>query len=127
MHKVKTINRLDLIDCWGVQSAVTLHLYKGGGVDPFQSVSRANFAVLGNKPHKKLGTLTDFAHARTIRGTTADHLHGSFPCSTPTLTELHFRGPQVFIGSASRLELSPHPLSLKITRLCLKRKKRLYN
>jgi hypothetical protein len=29
MHKVKTRNRLELIDCWGVQSAVALHLYKG--------------------------------------------------------------------------------------------------
>jgi hypothetical protein len=29
MHKVKTRNRLDSIDCWGLQSAVALHLYKG--------------------------------------------------------------------------------------------------
>jgi hypothetical protein len=72
MHKVKTRNRLDLIDCWGVQSAVTLHLYKGGGLDPFQTVSRANPAVLGNKPHEKLGTLTDSAHTWTVRATTAD-------------------------------------------------------
>ena len=67
MHKVKTRNRLDLIDCWGVQSAVALHLYKGGGLDPLQTVSRVNPAVLGNKSREKLGTLTDSAHARTIR------------------------------------------------------------
>jgi hypothetical protein len=33
----------------GVQSAVALHLYKGGGLDPFPTVSRVNPAVLGNK------------------------------------------------------------------------------
>jgi hypothetical protein len=63
MHRVKTRNRLDLIDCWGVQSAVALHLYKGGGLDPLQTVSRVNPAVLGNKSRKKLGTLTVSAHA----------------------------------------------------------------
>jgi hypothetical protein len=47
--------------------AVALHLYKGGGLDPLQTVSRANHAVLGNKSHEKLGTLTDSAHARTVR------------------------------------------------------------
>ena len=72
MHKVKTRNRLDLFDCWGVQSAVALHLYKGGGLDPFPTVSRVNPAVLGNKSREKLGTLTDSAHARTVRATTAD-------------------------------------------------------
>jgi hypothetical protein len=72
MHKVKTRNRLELIDCWGVQSAVALHLYKGGGLDPLQTDFRVNHAFLGNKSHKKLGTLTDSAHARTVRATTAD-------------------------------------------------------
>jgi hypothetical protein len=72
MHKVKTRNRLDLIDCWGVSSAVALHLYKGGGLDPLQTVSRTNPAVLGNKSREKLGTLTDSAHARTFRTTTAE-------------------------------------------------------
>jgi hypothetical protein len=67
MHKVKTRNRLDLIDCWGVQSAVALHLYKGGGLDPLQTVSRVNPVVLGNKSREKLGTLTVYAHARTVR------------------------------------------------------------
>jgi hypothetical protein len=37
MHKVKMRNRLDLIDCSSVQSAVALHLYKGGGLDPLQT------------------------------------------------------------------------------------------
>jgi hypothetical protein len=72
MHKVKTSNRLDLIDCWGVQSAIALHLYKGGGLDSFPTVFRVNPAVLGNKSREKLGTLTDSAHARTIRAATVD-------------------------------------------------------
>jgi hypothetical protein len=72
MHKVKTRNRLDLIDCLGVQSVLALHLYKGGGLDPLQTVSRVNPVVLGNKSREKLGTLTDSTHARTIRATTAD-------------------------------------------------------
>jgi hypothetical protein len=72
MHKVKTSNRLDLFDCWGVPSAVALHLYKGEGLDPFPTVSRVNPAVLGNKSREKLGTLTDSARARTVRATTAD-------------------------------------------------------
>jgi hypothetical protein len=56
----------------GVQSAVALHLYKGGGLDPLQTVSRVNPAVLGNKSREKLGTLTDSAHARTVRAPSAD-------------------------------------------------------
>jgi hypothetical protein len=67
---------------WGVQSAVALHLYKGGGLDPLQVVSRANPAVLANESREKLGTLTDSAHARTVRGTTADRPRGRFVCST---------------------------------------------
>jgi hypothetical protein len=70
MHKVKTRNRLELIDCWGVQSAVALHLYKEGGLDPLQTDFRVNPAVLGNKSREKLGTLTDSAHTpppRTVR------------------------------------------------------------
>jgi hypothetical protein len=51
----------------GAQSAVALHLYKGGGLDPFPTVSRVNPAVLGNKSCEKLGTLTDSARARTVR------------------------------------------------------------
>jgi hypothetical protein len=41
-------------------------------MDPLQAVSRANPVVLGNKSREKLGTLTDSAHAQTIRATTAD-------------------------------------------------------
>jgi hypothetical protein len=72
MHKVKTSNGFDLIDCWGVQSAVALYLYKGGGLDPLPTDFRVNPAVLGNKSREKLGTLTDSAHARTVRAITAD-------------------------------------------------------
>jgi hypothetical protein len=61
-----------LVRLLGVQSVVALHLYKGGGLDPFSTVSRVNPAVLGNKYREKLGTLTDSARARTIRVTTAD-------------------------------------------------------
>jgi hypothetical protein len=56
----------------GVQSVVALHLYKGGGLDLLRTDFRANPAVLGNKSREKLGTLTDSAHARTVRATTAD-------------------------------------------------------
>jgi hypothetical protein len=72
MRKVKTRNRFDLIDCSGVQSAVALHLYKGGGLDPLRTDFRVNPTVLGNKSREKLGTLTDSAHMRTVRATTAD-------------------------------------------------------
>ena len=61
-----------LVRLLGVQSAVVLHLYKGGGLDPFSTVSRVNPAVLGNKSREKLGTLTDSARARTVRATTVD-------------------------------------------------------
>ena len=56
----------------GVQSAVALHLYKGGGLDPFPTVSRVKPAVLGNKSREKLGTLTDSVYTRTVRATTTD-------------------------------------------------------
>jgi hypothetical protein len=72
MHKVRTSNRLDLIDCWGVQSAVALHLYKGGGLDPLRTDFRVNPTILGKKSREKLGTLTVSAHAQTVRATTAD-------------------------------------------------------
>jgi hypothetical protein len=65
-----------------VQSAVALHLYKGGGLDPLQVVSRANPAVLANKSREKLETLTDSAHARTVHTTTADRPQVYFWCST---------------------------------------------
>jgi hypothetical protein len=85
MHKVKTSNRLDLIDCWGVQSAVALYLYKGGGLDPLPTDFRVNPAVLGNKSREKLGTITDSAHARTVHATTADS-----PASGPDRPHGHF-------------------------------------
>jgi hypothetical protein len=72
MRKVKTRDGFDLIDCSGVQSAVALHLYKGGGLDPLRSDFRVNPTVLGNKSREKLGTLTVSAHARTVRAATAD-------------------------------------------------------
>jgi hypothetical protein len=72
MHKVKTRNRLDLIDCVGVQSVVALHLYKGEGLDQLQVISRANLVVLDNKSREKLGTLTDSAHVRSVCATIAD-------------------------------------------------------
>jgi hypothetical protein len=65
-------NRSDIGSIVGVQSAVALHLYKGGGLDPFPTVSRVSPAVLGNKSREKLGTLTDSACVRTVRATTAD-------------------------------------------------------
>jgi hypothetical protein len=61
-----------LVRLLGVQSAVALHLYKGGGLDPLQTDFRVNPVVLGNQSREKLGTLTDSAHARTVRATTAN-------------------------------------------------------
>jgi hypothetical protein len=61
-----------LIRLMGVQSVVSLHLYKGGGLDPLRSNFRVNPTVLGNKSREKLGTLTVSAHARTVRAATAD-------------------------------------------------------
>ena len=72
MPKVKTRDKLIIDSIVGVQSAVALHLYKGGGLDPLPTDFRINPAVLGNKSREKLGTLTDSAHARTVRATTAD-------------------------------------------------------
>jgi hypothetical protein len=85
MRKVKTRDRFDLIDCSVVQSAVALHLYKWGGLDPLRSDFRVNPTVLGNKSREKLGTLTVSAHARTVRVATADP-RGLFWLRTVTLT-----------------------------------------
>jgi hypothetical protein len=65
------VNKFDLIDC-GVQSIVALHLYKGRGLDPLQVGSRVNHVDLSNKSRNKFETLTDSAHARTVRATIAD-------------------------------------------------------
>jgi hypothetical protein len=45
------------------------YIYRGGGLDPLQSVSRANSVGLAKKSRKKLGTLTDYVHKRTVRST----------------------------------------------------------
>jgi hypothetical protein len=42
-------------------------------MDPLQVGSRVNLVGLANKSRKKSGTLTDSAHARTVRAATADH------------------------------------------------------
>jgi hypothetical protein len=51
---------------------VALHLYKGGGLDPLQVVSRVNPADLANKTRNKLVILTNFVHAWTVRATPKD-------------------------------------------------------
>jgi hypothetical protein len=56
----------------GVPSAVALHLYKGGGLDPLRSDFRVNPTVLGNKSREKLGTLAVSAQGRTVRAATMD-------------------------------------------------------
>jgi hypothetical protein len=45
------------------KSVVLLCIYKGGGLDPLQTNSRANSVNLVNKHIKKLGTLIGFARA----------------------------------------------------------------
>jgi hypothetical protein len=54
------------------QSAVVLYIYRGGGLDPLQAVSRANSADLANKSRKKLETLTDSSCVQTVRATVVD-------------------------------------------------------
>jgi hypothetical protein len=56
-----------LVRLLAVPSVVALHLYKGGGLDPFPTVSLVNPAVLGYKSREKLGTLTDSARADRLR------------------------------------------------------------
>lgn len=73
MHKIKTISRVDCIDCGGVQSVLALHLYKGGGLDPLQVSSRVKLTGLANNSCKKIGTPTDSAHAWTVRATKANN------------------------------------------------------
>jgi hypothetical protein len=41
-------------------------------MDPLQVLSKANLVVLANKPRKKLRTLTDSAHTRTVCTTTTN-------------------------------------------------------
>jgi hypothetical protein len=42
-------------------------------MNPLQVGSRANPAAFANKSRKKLGTLTDSAHVRTVHVATADY------------------------------------------------------
>ena len=69
---------IDSIDDY--KSAVYLSIYRGGGLDPLQTNSRAYPAILANNRSTKLGTLICSAHARTVR--TADRL-ASGPDSPP--------------------------------------------
>ena len=61
---------IDSIDDY--KSAVYLSIYRGGGLDPLQTNSRAYPAILANNRSTKLGTLICSAHARTVRPTGAD-------------------------------------------------------
>jgi hypothetical protein len=65
IHKVKMINRINLIDCGWIQSVVTLHLYKRG-LNPLHVGFRVNPAEITNKYYKKFKTLTNSAHRRTV-------------------------------------------------------------
>jgi hypothetical protein len=58
----------------GVQSVVTLYLYKAGGLDPLQVGSRVNLIGLANKSGKESGTLNNSTHTRTVHAATADSL-----------------------------------------------------
>jgi hypothetical protein len=82
-------NRFDWIDCGGSQSTVPLYLYKGGGLNLLQVGSQVNPTGFANKSCKKSRTLTDSAHARTVRAAMADRPasgsdrpHDQFWCST---------------------------------------------
>jgi hypothetical protein len=61
---------IDSIDDY--KSAVYLSIYRGGGLDPLQTNSRAYPAILANNRSTKLGTLICSAHARTVRPTDVD-------------------------------------------------------
>jgi hypothetical protein len=54
------------------KSAVYLSIYRGGGLDPLQTNSRAYPMILANNRSTKLGILIYSAHARTVRPTGAD-------------------------------------------------------
>jgi hypothetical protein len=49
------------------KSAVYLSIYRGGGLDPLQTIFRAFPVILANNRNTKLGTLICSAHARTVR------------------------------------------------------------
>jgi hypothetical protein len=74
MHNVKTISRVDWIDCGGSIGLTSFIYIKGGGLDPLQVGSRVNPIGLANKSRKKSRTLIDSAHARTVRVATVNSL-----------------------------------------------------
>jgi hypothetical protein len=61
-----------------IQSAVALHIYRGGGLDLLHAISQANSVDLANQSCKKLGTLTDYVRAWTVRATRANRPSGQF-------------------------------------------------
>jgi hypothetical protein len=85
------------------QSAVALHIYKGGGLDPLQAGSRVNPADLANKFYKKLGILTDSARADCA--TTADCLdrEPSGPTVCPFILVLDMDGEKFLAGFVARV------------------------
>jgi hypothetical protein len=60
------------------QSAVALHIYRGIGLDPLQTIYRANSTDLANKSCKKTRTLTDSVCARTVHATRVDRPSDQF-------------------------------------------------
>jgi hypothetical protein len=56
---------IDSIDNYKL--AVYLSIYRGGGWTLYKLISRANSANLANNRSTKLGTLSWYAHARTVR------------------------------------------------------------
>jgi hypothetical protein len=78
MHKVKARCILIIDSIVDVQSVVVLHIYRGGGMNPLQSISQANSTVLANKSHKKLETLNDSMRADRPR-------HQCRPCGLWTV------------------------------------------
>jgi hypothetical protein len=72
-----------------IQSAIALHIYRGGGLDPLQAISQANSADLANQSRKKVGTLTDPMHARTV---------------TPRILQLNF-----FFSLLAKIRALPFP------------------
>jgi hypothetical protein len=71
-HKVNLISRFGWIDLWGLQSIVPLHIYRGGGQDQLQIVSRAYLVAFANKFHKKRAVVTNFVHTRIVCAVTVD-------------------------------------------------------
>jgi hypothetical protein len=67
------IRKLAALETWSKElKCILIDWYKGEGLDPLQVGSRVNTADLANKSCKKIETLTDSAHARTVRAATTD-------------------------------------------------------